>query len=206
MENLLYRQWTELRTWLDEVDALAHRDLPSGLGTWSIGDLVAHLGFGLGMLTEITPAPADATPRTLGRYIADYQPAAPTIAETTHELAGRIGDDLLGGIDVIAEDSWRALAGSSDPVVLGRRGPLTRRDYLVTRLIELVLHGDDLQRAIPADPPSPVLPEALGVVADAMAAAYVERAGVSPDISDQTTWIRVSGGRTASDDPHLPLL
>ena len=158
------------------------------------------------MLTEIAVAPPDAEPLSLGRYISAYQPAAPITAEKTHELALDLRADLLGGIDAIAEASWRALDGSSDAVVMGRRGPLTRDDYLLTRLIELVLHGDDLQRALPADPPSPVLAEALAVVSDALTTAYTEKAGVPPDVADPTAWIRLAGGRTASDDPYLPLL
>jgi uncharacterized protein (TIGR03083 family) len=206
VENLLRRQWSALRTWLDDVDALGSRELPSGLGAWTVDDLIAHLGFGLGMVAEIEAAPADAEPLSLGRYISAYQPAAPTTAEKTHELAVALNANLLGGIDAIAETSWRALEGSSDAVVMGRRGPLTRDDYLRTRLIELVLHGDDLQRALPGEPPSPVLPEALAVVSDALATAYEEKAGAPPILSDPTSWIRLAGGRTPSDDPYLPLL
>ncbi len=206
MEKLLRQQWSALRVWLRDVDALGSRELPSGLGDWTVGDLIAHLGFGLGMLTEIEAAPADAVPLSLLRYVSAYRPAAPVTAEKTHELAVALHPDLLDGIDAIADASWRALDGSSDAVVMGRRGPLTRDDYLQTRLIELVLHGDDLQRALPGDPPSPVLPEALAVVADALATAYTEKAGTLPDLSDPTAWIRLAGGRVVSDDAYLPLL
>lgn len=206
VESLLRSQWSALRAWLDDVDALGSRELPSGLGDWTVDDLIAHLGFGLGMVAEIAAAPAHTEPLSLGRYIAAYQPAAPTTAEKSHELAVALSADLLGGLDAIAERSWRALDDSSDEVVMGRRGPLAREDYLRTRLIELVLHGDDLQRALPGDLPTPVLPEALEVVSDALAAAYTEKAGVPPDLADQTAWIRLAGGRTASEDPYLPLL
>jgi uncharacterized protein (TIGR03083 family) len=206
VESLLRSQWSVLRTWLEDVDALASRGQASGLGSWTVGDLVAHLGYGLGMLAEIEAAPPDAEPLSLGRYVSAYPPAASTIAEKTHELALSLSDDLLGGIDAMAEESWRALDGNNDAVVMGRRGPLTRDDYLLTRLIELVLHGDDLHRALPGDLSSPVLPDALAAVSDALATAYTERAGAPPDVSDPAAWVRLAGGRTPSDDLHLPLL
>jgi uncharacterized protein (TIGR03083 family) len=206
VEHLLRHQWSALRGWLDDVDVVGCRQLPSGLGSWSVGELVAHLGLGLGMVADVSAAPSDAEPMSLGRYVAAYQPAAPSIAEMTRELALSLSDDLLGGIDAIAERSWRALDASSDEVLMGRRGPLRRHDYLMTRLVELVLHGDDLQRAVPVDSASPVLPEALAAVSDALAAAYTEKAGVPPPDVDPVTWIRLAGGRTTSEDPYLPLL
>lgn len=206
MESLLRSQWSALRGWLEDVDAIGCRELPSGLGAWSVGDLIAHLGLGIGMVADVSAAPADAEPLSLGRYVAQYQPAATSIAEMTRQLALSLSDDLLGGIDAIAEKSWRALDASSDEVLMGRRGPLGRDDYLMTRLIELVLHGDDLHRALPRDPPSPVLPDALAAVSDALAAAYTERSGEAPVAQDALIWIRLAGGRTPSEDPHLPLL
>ncbi len=109
MEHLLRQQWSALRGWLEEVDVIGNRQLPSGLGSWSVGELVAHLGLGLGMVADVSAAPADAEPMSLGRYVAAYQPAARSIAEMTRELALSLSDDLLGGIDAIAEKSWRAL-------------------------------------------------------------------------------------------------
>ena len=64
-------------------------------------------------------------------------------------------------------------------VFQARRGPISRDDYLLTRLLELVVHGDDLQRAL-GRTDAPLLPPAVAAVSDALAAAYVERAGTAP--------------------------
>lgn len=206
MEAVLRDQWIALRAWLNEADVLRHRDRPSGSGTWSVGDLVAHLGLSLGMITEITPAPAGAVPLSLRQYIAAYPPAATDIAALTHDLARDLAADLLGGLDQIAERAWHALEKADHPLVMGRRGPLTMEDYLTTRLLELVVHGDDLHRVLPDPPPSPVLDPAAEAVSDALAGAYRDVAQTEPDTSDRIHWIRLAAGRVPSRDGHLPLL
>jgi len=207
VDVLLERQWDGLRSWLGEVDILRYRDRASGLGAWTLGDLVAHLGYGLRMLTEVSAAPTADTPMSLGRYVGAYPPAAPTIAQQTSGLAADLGEDLLGGVDQIVAEAWRARRQLSAPVVLGRRGPLTRNDYLLTRLLELVVHGDDFHRALPEVSVSPVVPDAADAVAGALSAAYAERSGHPPtSTTPPLPWIRLATGRVSSPDPHLPLL
>lgn len=211
MEVLLRAQWSALRSWLDEVDVRRHGHLPSGLPAWTVAELVAHLGYGLVMLAEVRPAPPGTRPIPVGDYVAQYAPAAPLIAEATRETAAAM-DDVLTGIDAMASEAWAAVDGADGvdgtvtPVVLGRRGPLAYDDFLLTRLLELVVHGDDLRRAVPGAPSSPVLDEAARVVADALAAAYERRARARPDVADTLAWLRLATGRTPLDDPHLPLL
>ena len=181
------------------------RNLPTGLGAWSVSDLVAHLGLGLRMLTEITPAEPGIEPMSFGRYVGHYPPAADAIAANTRDLAAELEGDLLAGLDRIAVEAFAAIEGVTWSVVLGRRGPLAYSDYLQTRLLELVVHGDDLARSIDVST-SPVLEEAAESVAATLAAAYEEVAGSSPDLTDTMAWIRTAAGRDSSDDPHLPLL
>lgn len=205
LEPLLRGQWAALRAWLDEVEIRSYRDCPSGLPAWSIHELVAHLGFGLVMLDEVEAAPRDARPLPVGEYIARYRPAAPAIAEATSDLAATMEDELAG-IDALAARAWAALESATAPVVLGRRGPLTRNDFLLTRLIEVVVHGDDLHRAVPIRVPSPLLPQATSVVAETLARAYELRGGQGVHSDDAMIWIRTATGRLPSSDPRLPLL
>jgi uncharacterized protein (TIGR03083 family) len=205
METLLRHQWAALRSWLDEIDLDEHGARPSGLAEWTVRDLVVHLGFGIVMLDEVSAAPPDAEPLPVGEYIARYRPAAPIIATATLTLAAELRN-ALDGIDALASRAWSALDGSLPPVVMGRRGPLTREDFLVTRLLELVVHADDLHRAIAIDTASPVLPEAMTVIAETLAGAYELRAGAPHSQMDLEQWIRLATGRYPSPDPHLPLL
>jgi hypothetical protein len=53
---------------------------------------------------------------------------------------------------------------------------------------------------------APLLPDAVRVVGDALAAAYEERSGAQPVDGSGLGWIRRAAGRVPSDDLHLPLL
>ncbi len=204
MDDLLRRQWQDLRTWLEDVDALGRADVPTGLGDWTVGDLVAHLGLGLRLVTGITPAPEGTVPISLREYVAAYPPAATAIAGQTEELQVELGDDVLAGLDRIAGEAFEHLAGIATPVVLARRGPITRDDYVLTRLLELVVHGDDLARALDA-PRHPGDREAVTTVATVLAVAYGEVTGGPPMVGSPLAWIRLAAGREPSEDPNLPL-
>lgn len=205
MGRLLRDQWSALRGWLDEVEVDRHGDRPSGLPGWTVRDLVVHLGFGIAMLDEVVAAPPHVEPIPLGAYIAGYRPAAPLIAAATRDLATEL-PDALDGIDAMAAHAWAALDRGLLPVVMGRRGPLTRDDFVRTRLLEVVVHGDDLHRAVPVPAATPLLPQAVALVADVLAGAYELRAGRPPKRQEAEHWIRLATGRDPSADPHLPLL
>lgn len=203
--SLLREQWAALRRWLDVVDVRSYGDLRSVLPGWTVRELVAHLGYGVELLTAVRPAAPDVQPLTIGSYVVQYQPAAPLIEQATKEVAASM-PDVLDGIDALARAAWAALDRLDSPVVMARRGPLTRRDYLVTRLVEVVVHADDLHRSLPVAAESPVIDQAQAVVARALAQAYEERSGSAPDTVDHARWIRLAAGRAVSVDPHLPLL
>jgi uncharacterized protein (TIGR03083 family) len=204
MDDLLRRQWQDLRAWLEDVDALGRADVPTGLGTWTVGDLVAHLGLGLRLVAGIAPAPVGTEPMSLREYVAAYPPAATGIADQTEELRAGLGDDVLAGLDRIAAEAFEHLAAVETTVVLARRGPITRDDYVLTRLVELVVHGDDLARALDA-PRHPGEHEAVTTVATVLAVAYGEVAGRPPMVGSPLAWIRLAAGREPSEDPNLPL-
>jgi uncharacterized protein (TIGR03083 family) len=205
VDVLLRRQWESLHDWLGLIEVEKHNDVPTGLGTWTVADLVAHVGLGLGLAAEVSVAADGPEVRSIGEYVAAYRGAASDIAAMTENTRAALGADPLGGLNEVAERVWSALSRCRGELVAARRGTMRRSDYLVTRLIELVVHGDDLWRVLGVGP-SPVLPEALGVVGDALTTAYRERCGVMPEPFEHLTWVRVACGRLPSDDPVLPLL
>jgi uncharacterized protein (TIGR03083 family) len=205
--ELLQGQWRQLLGWLAGNDVLRHGDRPSGLGTWSVRELVAHLGYGIAMVTEVESLGDDAETTTLGRYVTGYEPAADVIAEQTRRFSADAGPDMLRAIDAEAAAAFAQVRRWPTRVVQGRRGALTTSDYLRTRLLELVVHGDDLARAVPeATDGSPLLGQAVHEVSDVLVVAYRQRTGSVPDGSDALDWIRRASGRVADPDPHLPLL
>jgi uncharacterized protein (TIGR03083 family) len=210
VRTLLEDQFVALADWLDEVNVSAHLVEPVGLGDWTVRELVAHLGLGIGLVRYVAAAPPEAEPLSLGEYVRAYPPAADQIAGMTREISAEFGDDLVGGFRRTAAEAFAALDALDAlgvDVLQARRGPITREDYLSSRLLELVVHGDDLQRALGRDD-APLLAAAVAAVGEALEAAYEERAGSRPaDEADEGLgWIRRAAGRVPSDDPHLPLL
>ena len=204
MRTLLEEQYAALADWLDEVPVSAHLVEPVGLGDWTVRELVAHLGLGIGLSRYVAAAEPGAVPLSLGDYVRAYPPASEQIAEMTREISARFGDDLVGGFRRTAAEAFAAIDAIPGEVFQARRGPIARDDYLLTRLLELVVHGDDLQRAL-GRTDAPLLPAAVAAVSDALAAAYVERTG-APASGAGLEWIRRAAGRVPTDDPHLPLL
>src|SRR5690349_15309820 len=103
LDDLLRRQWHRVRTWVEEADLVGRREEPSGLEGWTVGDLVAHLGYGITMIADISPAPDETEPMSLREYVAFYPPASDVIAEQTRERAMATAEDLLGGVDAAAD-------------------------------------------------------------------------------------------------------
>lgn len=205
LDTELHAQWEALRAWLASREVSDAFDESSVLVGWTVRDLVAHLGRGFDAI-RVAVATSTDEPLSLFAYVTRYADAATQIAEGTRGLTVSLGDDLLDGVDALADAGFAALARLSSPVVIGPRGPISRADFVATRLLELVVHADDLARSVPQAPASPIRDEALGVVADALAEAYRVKTGGSADDPAGLAWVRAAAGRTPSLDPALPLL
>jgi hypothetical protein len=204
-EELLRSQWNVLRVWIGASGLLLHAEDQSVLEAWNVHELVTHLGRSFLDLPVLGPAP-DEDPRTIQQYISAYGRSATEIADGTKQLARSFAGDVLTGIDNCARLGFRALDALQCKVVRGPLGAIRRDDFIMTRVIELVVHGDDLARSVPDVPRPPLLDDALVAVSGALSDAYVEVAGREPEVGDRLDWIRRATGRTPSDDPALPLL
>ncbi len=196
-------QWETLRAWISARQALGRGDQPSVLDGWTIRDLIAHLGPAFNAATNAEET--DESPRTLRQYVAGYRDAVVDIDRKTRAASSERGD-LLAWLDETAAAAFAAVAARPGTVVRGRRGPISRDDFVVTRILELVVHGDDLARSMPDADGSPLDDRAVAIVARALADGYEEVAGRRPASEDGIAWIRAAAGRVASADPHLPLL
>jgi hypothetical protein len=204
-EELLHSQWTALRKWIAASGLLLHAQEQSVLEAWNVHELITHIGRSFLDIPVLGPAPG-ADPRTIREYISDYGAAAREIADGTKQLARSFSGDVLAGIDNCARLGFRALDALRTEVVRGPRGAITRDDFILTRLIELVVHGDDLARTVPEIPAPPLLDDSVAAVSEALADAYAEVTGHEPEIDDHLDWIRLATGRVASEDQSLPLL
>lgn len=203
--ELLRDQWAALRQWIEESGLLDHSDKQTVLEAWNVHELVTHLGRSFLELQLLAPATRE-TPLSLRTYISAYGGAAREIADGTKQLALSFAGDVLAGIDSCARVGFRALDALRADVVRTSRGAILLDDFVLTRLIELVVHGDDLARSVPQVEPPPLLGSSVHAVSTGLAGAYREASGQEPTIDDHLPWIRAATGRMPSDDSALPLL
>ncbi|MFE9310410.1 sterol carrier family protein [Streptomyces sp. NPDC088353] len=201
--------------------------LPTRLGDWTVRDLVAHVGMTLSAVGRLLDRPEPA--RQDGALL-DWPAAigadAPAIAAHARELAER-NPDLVTYLDAAERNFTAALAGHPGTRLLDTSaGALPLADYVVTRAVELVVHTDDLNAAVPGlDIPydRQALAAATRLLADALAArapggstevrippyAVVQcvqgprhTRGTPPNVveTDPLTWVRLAAGRLAWQD------
>ncbi|AEI10868.1 maleylpyruvate isomerase N-terminal domain-containing protein [Cellulomonas gilvus] len=205
----LHAQWDRLRAWVVDVVDDTVGDEPSVLEGWTVAELVAHLGRAMDALAACTPVPPGTVPLTLGEYLGTYGSRAADIATTTRELAAQVAGDPVAWIDARAAAAFAnldELAREGDPVVQARRGPVRLSAVTVSRVVELVVHGDDLRRSVrrfATAVPDPVDPGALDLVARELLAIVVARGGWDLEVVDARRWVRLAAGRTPYDVDEL---
>ncbi len=205
IDDTLRRQWLRLRTWISGLDDDAlHR--ASVLDGWTVEHLVAHLGRSLDALAAVQPAAAGPRPLSLGEYLATYTAAGADIDRITRELAAAIAPDRAGRLDAMAATAFAQVTqlrtAAPDVVVQARRGAIHLSDFLLSRLLELVVHGDDLARSLDrtsTGEEGPVDPAALRLVADSLLEVVVDRGGWDLEVVDPLAWTRLACGRVPHD-------
>ncbi|MFS8203362.1 sterol carrier family protein (plasmid) [Streptomyces sp. CWNU-52B] len=201
----------------------------AGLGDWTVRELAAHLAMAL---------------EAVSRGLDGDEPAGPALGlldwpATTAPRAGEVDDDVRAlaaaepDLDALYERTLNRFTerlpdtqGSPDApnarLLSTRVGAMTLADYLVTRTVELVVHTDDLNAAVPGlgvPYDRQALAACTRLLADALAAkapgastevrvppyAVVQcvpgprhTRGTPPNVveTDPLTWIRLATGRT----------
>ncbi|ATL28908.1 maleylpyruvate isomerase family mycothiol-dependent enzyme [Streptomyces formicae] len=197
---------------------------PTRLGDWTVHELSAHLAMVLGTVHRYLGLPEPATHEVpLMDWPFATVTAAAQVDVDTREIAENAGTELdelftrtLTGIE-------ESLAAAPDSrLVPSRFGAMTLGDFLVTRTVELTVHTDDLNDAVPGlDVPydrqcvaacTRLLADALAVKAPGASTevrvppyAVVQcvegprhTRGTPPNVveTDPLTWIRLATGRT----------
>ncbi|WP_225847005.1 maleylpyruvate isomerase family mycothiol-dependent enzyme [Streptomyces sp. HPF1205] len=230
------RTYDPARTWAALVAQTGHvraavADLgeeqwsaPSGLPGWDVRLLVVHIVRQVEAVRRLLaePAPAPGTKITdLDHWALSTAGIADRLDEDTKETAARTPDPaaaLDAEAELLAVQEREALR--SDRVVPHVFSSMRALDFTVTRLVELVVHSDDLARATGIDVPldKQALAAAVRLLADALAAkapgnsvevrippyAAVQcvegprhTRGTPPNVveTDPLTWIRLATGR-----------
>ena len=198
---------------------------PSALAGWTVTELVAHLGAVLRSVGGTLGRPSGARPVSISDYVSGYAPQAGRIRDREVAAAtGRGPREVLASVRAERAAAVEALDArpADDEVVAGSRGPIRVSDFLTTRVVELVVHADDLSRSLPDRPPVPLEPAAVRMTSRALAEVLVARApgrsvevrvppyvavqciagprhtrGTPPNVveADPVTWVRLAAGR-----------
>ncbi|MEU1519321.1 sterol carrier family protein [Streptomyces sp. NPDC005811] len=196
--------------------------LPTRLGEWRVRELVAHIGMAL---TAIGRALAPPEPAKQDAVLLDWPFATSASSADIDDFTRRLTEehpDLDGYLATVGRDLVEQLDTHPGTRLLRTNaGALPLADYLVTRAVELVVHTDDLNAAVPglAVPldrqalaaATRLLTDALAVKAPGGATevrvppyAVVQcvegprhTRGTPPNVveTDPLTWIRLATGR-----------
>ncbi|MFC0866022.1 maleylpyruvate isomerase N-terminal domain-containing protein [Sphaerimonospora cavernae] len=162
---------------------------PSTLAEFSVGGLAAHLANQILIVPQALAAPVpQERPLTL---LENYRKAQWIGADLDAEVNVRVRDSgekvaaegpavLIARVDATIEELPQSLTAAGDRVVglpwSGR--PLTLDDLLITRMMELAVHSDDL--AVSVSVPTPELPgSVVDTVIDLLSRLAVQRHGAT---------------------------
>ncbi|MGP4109334.1 sterol carrier family protein [Streptomyces sp. 4N509B] len=201
---------------------------PSGLPGWDVRTLLAHIAGQIDAVPRLLaePAPVVSRPETdLNRWAVSTADIAERLDATARRDAAATADQAAA-LDAAAEelDAVLETAIREDLLLPHPFGAMRALDFTVTRIVELVVHSDDLARAVgvPVRLDRQALATTVRVLADALAAAAPGSStelrvppfvavqclagprhtrGTPPNVveTDPLTWLRLATGRTTWD-------
>jgi uncharacterized protein (TIGR03083 family) len=131
---------------------------------WSVRQLAGHLVFVHAGLAQSLNQPSKEVALPIHEFVTRYRRDVEMIMTSTLEAsAGLSGPEVVARLGTAIDDlSARLDAGfEMSHVIITRRGPTTIEDYLATRIVELVVHTDDLNRSLPEAAPAELHRSAL---------------------------------------------
>jgi uncharacterized protein (TIGR03083 family) len=220
---------------VETVAAAAHRittaqlTLPSGLPGWDVHTLLVHIALQIDALPRLLamPEPGAGAPQadlsawalTTADHAAELDRGTREEAERTKDAAARV-DEAVEQLEPVLESAVRA-----DLLLPHGPGAMRALDVTVTRLVELVVHSDDLTRATGVKVPLDrlALASVVRLLTDALAAKAPGHSvevrvppfavtqcvegprhtrGTPPNVveTDPLTWMRLATGRTTWAD------
>jgi uncharacterized protein (TIGR03083 family) len=220
----LLAQSSRVRDWLAQLNE-ADFARPSVLDGWDVRMLLAHLVLIHVGLVTILESPSAQVPLATGEFVRRYRRDVEQLAAATERAAGDLAPkELLEGLERAIPEIERAVAAGVPGVVESPRGPTRGIDFLRTRVVELIVHSDDLSRSLPERDPIPMDRAALAGAVRTLAEALTEQApgrsdevrvppfvavqaiagprhtrGTPPNVVEMEplTWIRLATGRMA---------
>jgi uncharacterized protein (TIGR03083 family) len=228
-QEALLEQSRTLLAWLKGLPAGTF-GRPTVLADWDLRQLAGHLVLVHSSFTASIDQPTKEAAVPVHEFVTRYRRDAEMIMESTLQAsAGLSGPEVVERLESAIDDlAARLDAGvQMSQVIMTRRGPIMIEDYLATRIVELVVHTDDLNRSVPEMPPATLQRSGLArctrMLAAILAARHPGRSvevrvppyaavqcavadpgpthtrGTPPNVveTDPVTFLRLATGRTA---------
>src|SRR6218665_1040427 len=170
--------YIEAARWVNGVVASIADDAwtDHALGDWDLRALVGHTGRALSTVRHALAHPAQLEELTssTGYFLAAATAPAAGAAQV-RERGGAAGlglgehpGEAFHDLTSATIDELAAQSADADPLVTSVAGGIRLSAYLPTRIVELVVHGLDVCRAIERDDPAPLSAQriALRLLAD----------------------------------------
>jgi len=161
-EALLEQSRTVLE-WLHGLPQEAF-ERPTVLPDWTLRQLAGHLVFVHVGLTSSVDQRTNEAAVPIHEFVTRYRRDVEMIMAATLEAsAGLSGHEVVARLESAIDDLAVRLEAGVRPaqVIMTRRGPTTTEDFLATRIVELVVHTDDLNRSVPETAPAALQKNAL---------------------------------------------
>jgi len=145
---------------------------PSLLPGWDVRTLTGHLVLIHAGLDRLLDRPTRSAPVPLAEWVRRYRRDVDQImALTAQTTADRTGPQLVEELGAALGILTHRLSGSEllPQVLDSPRGPTSLTDFLATRVVEVVVHADDLSRSLPDRAPVELQRRALGVCSRTLA-------------------------------------
>jgi uncharacterized protein (TIGR03083 family) len=155
-QEALLEQSRAVSGWLQGLPTEAF-ERPTVLPGWSVRQLAGHLILVHAGLAQSLDQPTKEVALPIHEFVTRYRRDAEMIMAATLETsAGLTGPEVVAQLESAIDDlAARLDAGvAMSRVISTRRGPTTIEDYLATRIVELVIHTDDLNRSLPEVAPA----------------------------------------------------
>jgi len=162
-QQALLEQSRTVLAWLQGLPAGTF-ERPTVLADWDLGQLAGHLVRVHSSFTASLDQPTKEAAVPVHDFVKRYRRDVEMIMESTlRASAGLSGPEVVQRLESAINDlAARLDAGVQMPqVIMTRRGPTTVEDYLATRIVELVVHTDDLNRSVPEMTPAALQRSAL---------------------------------------------
>jgi uncharacterized protein (TIGR03083 family) len=207
--NCLERIFSELSS---EEWAASTRLNPvdENLPRWTILELAGHLEFAMDMVGTLVNERSDEEPKLdpAGFFMVRRSEVAPIVYQHAYKtVGGRVSTQMRESFSATCSATLKQVESAS-PDLVGPAffGPMRLDDFLVTRVVETVVHGLDLTQALGREPVA--TPAGVKTTAAVLDELLARRAtGKRPaDLSDDRKWLEAAAGRVPHVDQRLPLL